>query len=124
MAKPGNPNWVSEKPNNPTLAEQGFDKNLADATRRIGELMAELKAADKMAKGGQPHQSTGLSKNPVEPTLAEQGIDKNLAKAARKLAAMPDRCRTGRRKAICNPSVTPALPHPKAMQRSQRLNPS
>lgn len=50
--------------------------------------MAELKAADKLAKGGQPHQSTGLSKNPVESTLAEQGIDKNLADKARKMKAL------------------------------------
>jgi hypothetical protein len=27
-AKAGNPNWVSDKPNSATLAEQGIDKNL------------------------------------------------------------------------------------------------
>ncbi len=66
------------------------------ATRRIGELMAEMKAADKLAKGtrggGRPSLG-GSSNNPPKndsPTLAEQGINKNLADSARKLAAMPD----------------------------------
>lgn len=62
------------------------------AERRIGELMAAQRDAGEMAKGGQPHQSTGLQKNPVAaaPTLAEAGIDKNLADRARKYAAIPE----------------------------------
>ena len=52
------------------------------ATRRIGELMAELKAADKLAKGargsGSNQYQVRVSEKPT-PTLAEQGIDKNLA---------------------------------------------
>ena len=62
------------------------------AERRIGELMAAQRDAGHMAKGGQPHQSTGLQKNPVEvpPTLAEVGIDKSLADRARKYAAIPE----------------------------------
>jgi len=67
--------------------------------------MAELKAADKLAKGtkGQLKGTTisgGVSVTPPEkqPTLAEQGIDKNLADTARKLAAMPDRRHSGREK--------------------------
>lgn len=62
------------------------------AERRIGELMAAQRDAGEMAKGGQPHQSTGLQKNPVAapPTLAEVGIDKNLADRARKYAAIPE----------------------------------
>ena len=43
--------------------------------------------------------------NPAQPTLVEQSIDKNLADSARKLAAMSDRCHSGREK---RPSVTPA----------------
>ena len=57
------------------------------ATRRIGELMAILKAMDKLAKAGNPNW---VSEKPNSPTLAEQGINKNLADAARKLAAMPE----------------------------------
>ncbi len=76
LAKGGQPkkNRVSEKPSSlSTLAEQGIDKNLADAAR-------------KMAKGTRGNVSNfepgGLSKNPPEdrePTLADQGINKNLA---------------------------------------------
>ncbi len=51
-----------------------------------------------LAKGGQPKKNRG-SENPSSlSTLAEQGIDKNLAKSARKLAAMSDRCHSGREK--------------------------
>ena len=57
------------------------------ATRRIGELMAEDRAAGKLAKPGNPNW---VSEKPNSPTLAEQGIDKNLADNARKLAAMPE----------------------------------
>tara|TARA_B000000460_G_scaffold248191_1_gene225060 strand:+ start:6692 stop:7513 length:822 start_codon:yes stop_codon:yes gene_type:complete len=62
------------------------------AERRIGELMAAQRDAGGLAKGGQPHQSTGLQHNPVAPapTLAEVGIDKNLADRARKYAAIPE----------------------------------
>ncbi len=64
------------------------------ATRRIGELMAELKAADKLATGTKGDISNlmpgGVSETPPEAralTLAERGVDKNLADKARKLAA-------------------------------------
>jgi len=62
------------------------------ATRCIGELIAVLKAADKLAKrGGGKKSNLRGSENPSKtPTLAEQGIDKNLAKAARTLAAMSE----------------------------------
>ena len=74
------------------------------ATRRIGELMADQKAAGKMAKGtkGQKLKAgpgrgkkvkTGGGKKPPpvsdEVTLEKQGVDKDLAKLARKLAASP-----------------------------------
>ena len=61
------------------------------ATRRIGELMAELKAADKLAKNAGRNQHRVFEKPTANPTLAEQGIDKNLADKARKLAAMPEK---------------------------------
>ena len=55
--------------------------------------MAELKAADKLAKGTRGNVSNlkpgGLSKNPPEarePTLVEQSIDKNLARIIHGLA--------------------------------------
>ena len=57
------------------------------STRKLGELMAELKAADKLAKAGNPNW---VSENPNNPTLSDQGIDKNLAAKARKLAAIPE----------------------------------
>ena len=43
------------------------------AIRRVGELMAEDRAADKLAKAGNPNW---VSEKPNSPTLAEQGIDK------------------------------------------------
>lgn len=46
--------------------------------------MAELKAANKLDKGGRPTKNR-VSEKPSLPTLAEQGIDKNLADNARKL---------------------------------------
>jgi len=60
------------------------------AERRLGEMIAELREAGELAKGGQPHQSIGVSKTPVEPTLAERGINKNLAKRARLRMAIPE----------------------------------
>ena len=39
LAKAGNPNWVSEKPDSaPTLAEQGIDKNLANRARSAARM--------------------------------------------------------------------------------------
>ena len=58
------------------------------AERRIGELMAERRAADKLDKGGRPRK-TGSPTDPVLPSLLEQGVDKHLADRARKAAAMP-----------------------------------
>ena len=46
--------------------------------------MAELKAADKLAKGAkEPGSKRGTTRVSEKPTLAEQGIDKNLANNAR-----------------------------------------
>jgi hypothetical protein len=60
------------------------------AERRLGELIAQQKATDGLAKGGRPYQkSTGGNDPPVTPTLSQAGIDKDLAKRARKLAAVP-----------------------------------
>ncbi len=59
-----------------------------EATRRLGEVMAENKAAGKMDKGGRPPKNR-VSQKPGNETLADQGVDKNLADSARKLAAMP-----------------------------------
>ena len=53
--------------------------------------MADLRAADKLAKGGQPYQPTGSATDPVAPSLAEQGIDKNLVDRARKAAMGADK---------------------------------
>jgi hypothetical protein len=55
------------------------------AKRRLGELMAEQKAAGGM-KVGRPKKN-GVTNTPI--SLAEAGIDKNLAKEARAAAAMP-----------------------------------
>lgn len=88
----------------PTLADQGIDKHFTDATRRIGELIAEKKAAGKLAKGGRPTKNR-VSEKPGLSTLDEQGVDKNLAHAARQLAAVLDGCRTGKKN---QPSVTAA----------------
>ena len=62
------------------------------ATRRIGELMAEQRAAGKLAKGGGDQKSKNhrVAKKPSDKqSLAAQGVDKNLADQARKLAAQP-----------------------------------
>ncbi len=56
------------------------------AGRAPGALMAELRAAGKLDKGGRPAKNRGFQ-NPGLPTLADQGIDKNLAKDARKFEA-------------------------------------
>lgn len=60
------------------------------AERRLGEMIAEQRAAGLLAPGGLPYQAkaTGGITPPVA-TLAEAGIDKDLAKRARKAAAMP-----------------------------------
>ncbi len=70
----------------------GADEVKRRATRRIRELMAILKAMDKLAKsGGDQKSDHRVSKKPNDnPTLEEQGINKNLADSARKLAAMPE----------------------------------
>ncbi len=65
------------------------------AERRLGEMIAEQKAAVGLAKGGEQFHdqpSTGIQQNPVDRaiTLKEMGIDKNLADRARKLAAIPE----------------------------------
>ena len=52
------------------------------AERRIGELMADERRADKLSKGGRPSKTT-LSKSAV--SLKSQGIDNNLADRAREL---------------------------------------
>jgi hypothetical protein len=64
------------------------------AERRLGEMMAEMRAADAMAKppGGskaRPRKDR-VSDKPDHPALASHGIDKNLADRARKLAAMSE----------------------------------
>jgi hypothetical protein len=50
LAKPGNPYWVSKKPNSPTLANQGIDKNLADRARKAAA-MTEARFEAACAKG-------------------------------------------------------------------------
>lgn len=71
------------------------------AERRLGQLIAEQKAAEGLNKGGRPAEKTGSEKEPVSspvlksapktvPTLAEAGIDKKLSSRAQKLAAVPD----------------------------------
>ena len=74
------------------------------ATARLGELVAELRHAEKLAKGTRGQlkgrdASGGLSKNPPENalTLDDMGVDKNLAHRARTLAAMSE---PGREEAI------------------------
>jgi N6-adenosine-specific RNA methylase IME4 len=64
------------------------------ASRRLGELMAEMKKAGMMSKGaavkgvGRAGKKGGKGA-PAIPTLADQNIDKDLAKLARKLAVIP-----------------------------------
>jgi N6-adenosine-specific RNA methylase IME4 len=63
------------------------------AERRIGELMAEMRQADKLAKGARApgvgrRGKTRVSEKPAL-SLADQGVDKNLASRARKAAEMP-----------------------------------
>src|SRR6516225_4752384 len=66
------------------------------ATRRLGELMRDMRKADKLAKpgerGGKKRKIDGVRKTPSNrsPTLNEQNIDKNLAKRAREEAAKAD----------------------------------
>jgi hypothetical protein len=64
------------------------------AKRRLGVVMAERRAAGKLAKGarepGVGRRGTRVAEKPALPTLADQGIDKNLANEARKAAAMPE----------------------------------
>jgi hypothetical protein len=62
--------------------------------RRLGEVMAEMREAGKLAKrgAGPGRGKVGVPATPTlseTPTLLDQGIDKNLAKQARKDAAMP-----------------------------------
>jgi hypothetical protein len=56
------------------------------AERRLGQVMAQMRAAGLMAKAGRRGKNQ-VSKNP---NLESQGIDKNLANRARKAAAMPE----------------------------------
>jgi N6-adenosine-specific RNA methylase IME4 len=87
--------WVDRAAAMETYAVQARDPDIAEraieikrlAERRIGELMALDRAADKLAKPGNPNWG---SKNPNRPTLADQRIDKNLAKRARAAAKMTD----------------------------------
>ena len=70
------------------------------ATRRIGEIMEEMRQVKELAKGsrgkgpgrGKKGKKGGLSKNPPFPekTLPSLGIDKNLAHAAREAAKMTE----------------------------------
>jgi hypothetical protein len=57
------------------------------ATRKLGEVMEEERAAGKLSKGtrGSPIKGARVDR---KPTLAAQGIDKNLAGRARKAAKM------------------------------------
>ena len=65
------------------------------AERRLGEMLAQIKATTGLAKGGTPYRDTftGPDLKPVEraPTLDEIGIDKNLSSRAQKLASISDR---------------------------------
>ena len=62
------------------------------AERKLGEIIHAQKETVGLAKGGQPHHSTGQDTGPVEtmPTLAEVGISKNLSSHSQKLAAVSD----------------------------------
>jgi N6-adenosine-specific RNA methylase IME4 len=55
------------------------------ATRRIGELMEEMKKANERAKKGRP------KKGATAPKLIDRKIDKDLAKAARKMSVIPEK---------------------------------
>ena len=84
-------------------AQQAKDKQLAGhatevrkrATRRLAEVMNDLRAAGKLAKGARGNPGGRGAKivrgiqSPAQ-TLEELGVDKDLAKAARKLAAMSE----------------------------------
>ena len=66
------------------------------AERRLGELIAEMRKAGRLAKGGAEvgvgrGGNAGSVRDPhyAKPTLADQGINKALADRARKAAAMP-----------------------------------
>jgi hypothetical protein len=66
------------------------------ARRWIGQLIEELRVANRLAKGaringGPGRGKRGLPENPRfdEPSLLDQGVDKNLAKAARAAATRP-----------------------------------
>jgi hypothetical protein len=103
------------------------------ATRRIGELMAEYRAAGKLAKGTKG-QLAGKKKNtskgkgkgssggvaktpPEEASLAKQGVTKDLAKQARKAAAMQEE----KFEAGVKKSVAVAVPLRVARMMSSRL---
>jgi hypothetical protein len=59
------------------------------AERRLGQIMAEEREADRLAKP--PNPKRRVAKKPDDPpTLAEQGIGKALADRARKAAALPE----------------------------------
>jgi N6-adenosine-specific RNA methylase IME4 len=79
---------------NPELAAYAAEITLR-ATRRVGELLKELKAAGKLAKGaagnpgGRGAKIVRVAERPAQ-TLGDQGVDKHLADKARKLAAMPE----------------------------------
>jgi ParB family chromosome partitioning protein len=76
-----------------------------DATRKLGEMLAEQKKAEGLNEGGRPAK-TGTTAEPVSPkakkpkivpapkpappTLAEIGITKKLSSDAQKLAAVPE----------------------------------
>jgi N6-adenosine-specific RNA methylase IME4 len=63
------------------------------AERRLGEVMEERRATDKLAKGAREHGTrrgtTRVANGPA--SLAKQGIDKHLADRARKAAVLTDR---------------------------------
>jgi hypothetical protein len=86
--------WVPTK-RMPSLSMMPWAARSAE--RRIGELMAELREAGKLAKGAQG-RGPGRGKIGASPkdapfiddkTLKDMGIDKHLADRARKAAAMP-----------------------------------
>lgn len=62
------------------------------AERRLGQMLAEMKKAGQLSKGGGDQKSNHRgSKDPSDlMTLESQGIDKNLAKRARALASITE----------------------------------
>jgi MT-A70 protein len=83
-------------------AKQARDSQLiGDATEilkraeiRLGEVMAEAREAERLAKGTRGHGRPKIGGSQTDPpktesSLADQGVDKHLADRARKAAALP-----------------------------------